>query len=124
MSIRLIATDGTETDYSAAHDGPAPLEWCYEHAGIEPGYIELVRVLDPDALREGKRVAAQMLVHEEGRLRALAFNEKATRIYWANPISQGVPITQLEDSPIVGPALLLTGKHQWRDESDEWRGDD
>ncbi len=64
------------------------------------GWVELVRVLDPDDK------PAQLIVNEEGAIQGLEFNEIGTKHYsrfsekkWGRPAP----------SPIVGNAVLLQG---------------
>ena len=109
--IKLITPDGTETDLSEQQSGEPPFAWLCEISGIPDGYVEIVRILHPDADPKSPK-PAQLIVHESGRLVGLPYNKKASDLYHRWPISRGEDPVQLElTAPIVGPAVLLTGRH-------------
>lgn len=80
-------------------DEELSIEKAYEVAGIDRGYIQLLEL-------RIKGQASQMLIHEEGKLRGLPFNEDASRLFWDHGSG---PL----DDYIVGPALILTGQASW-----------
>jgi len=80
-TVHWIETDGTVRE-ETAHKMP---DWELMQKYVE-GYIELVRVLHNGA-------AHYLIVNEEGRMRAMPFNEKATEIYFAASRSRGVEPT-------------------------------
>src|SRR5262245_53913474 len=74
-----------------------------ESIGIERGYFQHVTVWDEGRYKD-------MFVHEEGRRMGHKFNERASKIYWANSIAhQGKTEEECRKSNyyIVGTAILF-----------------
>lgn len=108
--VKLIAVDGTET---------------IEELELEekPEYAVLKRIIEPhigdwfervavwDNFGEGKMRGLDMFVDENGHLKALQRNDKATRIYRAanqHGVTGQAPAQDAETIPfIVGPAVLF-----------------
>ena len=63
------------------------------------GWVERVKVL-----YEGK--PTNMVVNEEGLLKGMELNSKATEIYHAATLARGLP---RPEAVIVGPAMLFEG---------------
>lgn len=87
----LIKVDGTETEISTAKK--PTLEELQKFVG---GFIEVVHAIP----YEGR--IAEMIVDEEGHCKHKPWNEKATKLYHANHIT---------NHPIAGDVVILLG---WR----------
>jgi len=92
--ILWIASNGEVTTQEA--EMPPTLEAM--QAYVE-GNIEVVNVLFHNAPH-------QMIVNEEGMIRHMPLNWKATSIYHCNWITRE---GKIPDAPICGPAILLQG---------------
>jgi hypothetical protein len=107
--MTVILPDGTTTDEELNLPREVPLDTFYKLAephGIPRGYVEHVTVFH-------NKKYTDMFVHEEGRLKGLPYNPKATEIYHANAIAhQGQTKQKLiaQGFFIVGPALLFDRK--------------
>lgn len=111
--IQLILPSGEVTTLTYPKAGKPDLGWLAEQSGIPNGYLEFVSIALPGSTI-GKIKQGNLVVHEEGRLRGLPFNAKATEHYarlseLRSPRSFNKREFVLH-SPIVGPALLLTEK--------------
>lgn len=84
----LLKSDGTETTVTPKNGVCFELE---ELQGFVAGYIEIVEISD----------GRQMVLNEEGKIKQLPFNYKATVLY-------GTGRDKYEFDPIAGNVLLAT----------------
>ena len=103
-NIILIPEQGIKKYWH--RDDELPLEEAYELSGIDHGYIQLLEVE-----LNGKK--AQMLIHEEGKIRGLLFNEEASHIFWESQAASESIIPLSVFDFIVGPVLILLDEAKW-----------
>ena len=86
----IIDTDGEETHIKSKEKPTLG-----EMQKAVGGYIEVVRCLYKDKEK-------QMIINEEGKLRDLELNEKATEMFW-----DFLRVKELKIDNIVGKAMIL-----------------
>lgn len=86
----IIDTDGEETHVKSKEKPTLG-----EMQKAVGGYIEVVRCLYKDKEK-------QMIINEEGKLRDLELNEKATEMFW-----DFLRVKELKIDNIVGKAMIL-----------------